>query len=109
MLSAHRKSNVNWRWSIINDDYSYVKWVEGREFSDMMEQLSIYGFAEVDEKDSVWTCTPGSVAEMPEGNELYDRKDDPFQQNNLVTDKEKEAREMFEQLMAFMTELRVAG
>ena len=28
--------------------------------------------------ESQWTCTPGSVAEVPESDELYDRKNRPL-------------------------------
>jgi len=55
-----------------------------------------------------WTCTPGSVAEVPETDELYCRKTDPFQLNNII-DKEPElAKKMFEDLRLFMTELRAS-
>ena len=55
-----------------------------------------------------WTCTPGSVAEVPETDELYCRKRDPFQLNNIITKEPEVAKKMFEELRLFMTELRAS-
>ena len=54
-----------------------------------------------------WTCTPGSVADVPERDELYDRKTDPFQLNNIMDKHPEKAKELFQQLREFMAELRV--
>ncbi len=56
-----------------------------------------------------WTCTPASVAVIPANDELYDRKNDPFQLNNLITEKPEVAKQMYDQLREFMTELTVMG
>ena len=73
-----------------------------------MKQLSMYGFTEMEENTAVWTCTPGSVAETPETNELYDRRRDPFQLNNLLERQPEAAREVHEALMKFMLSLRAS-
>jgi len=52
-----------------------------------------------------WTCTPGSIAEVPERDELYDRKIDPFQLNNVVDQHPEAARELLRRLKEFMSEL----
>jgi hypothetical protein len=57
---------------------------------------------------SVWTCTPGSVAEIPEVNELYDRRRDPFQLNNLLEREPEAASEVHAALMKFMLSLRAS-
>ncbi len=31
-----------------------------------------------------WTCTPGSVQKVPDEDQLFDRKKDPFQLNNVI-------------------------
>jgi len=55
-----------------------------------------------------WTCTPGSVAAVPERDQLFDRKADPFQLNNIAGKDPKKASQLFETLREFMAELRTA-
>ncbi len=56
-----------------------------------------------------WTCTPASVAEVPEKDELYDRKNDPFQLKNIIDQKPEVAKQLYDTLREFMTELSVMG
>ncbi len=56
-----------------------------------------------------WTCTPSSTSEVPEKDELYDRKKDPFQLNNVVDKHPEIARKLYDQLREYMTELEVMG
>ena len=98
----------NFSWSIITDDWSFINWIDTKDMTDPMKQLSMYGFAELEENTSVWTCTPGSVAEIPEVNELYDRRRDPFQLNNLLDKEPEAASEAHEALMKFMLSLRAS-
>jgi hypothetical protein len=53
-----------------------------------------------------WTCTAASSGEVPENDELYDRKTDPFQLENIASERPGVARELFEKLRLFMSELR---
>lgn len=53
-----------------------------------------------------WTCTAASSGEVPEKDELYDRRSDPFQLKNIASEKPEVAREMFDRLRLFMSELR---
>jgi hypothetical protein len=55
-----------------------------------------------------WTCTPGSVAEVPERDQLFDRKADPFQLNNIASKDPKRASKLYETLREFMADLRTA-
>jgi hypothetical protein len=55
-----------------------------------------------------WTCTPGSVAQVPERDQLFDRKADPFQLNNIAAKDPNRAKQLFDQLREFMAELRTA-
>jgi hypothetical protein len=91
---------------IITDNWSFINWIDTKDMTDPTKQLSMYGFTEVEENTSVWTCTPGSVAEIPEVNELYDRCRDPFQGNNLLEREPEAASEVHEALMKFMLSLR---
>jgi arylsulfatase A-like enzyme len=53
-----------------------------------------------------WTCTPASSREVPARDELYDRKIDPFQLNNIAAENPAMAKKMFDELRLFMAELR---
>ena len=53
-----------------------------------------------------WTCTPASSREVPARDELYDRKKDPFQLNNIAAENPEMAKKMFDELRLFMAELR---
>lgn len=52
-----------------------------------------------------WTCTPGSVAEVPARDELYNRRTDPFQLHNVAAENREVARELLKQLRQYMEEL----
>ena len=53
-----------------------------------------------------WTCTPASSREVPARDELYDRKKDPFQLNNIAAENPEMAKKIFDELRLFMAELR---
>mgnify|MGYP002626522689 CR=1 FL=1 len=52
-----------------------------------------------------WTCTAAST-EVPERDELYDRKTDPFQLNNIAHEHKDVAMRLLDELNIFMDELR---
>jgi arylsulfatase A-like enzyme len=93
-------------WSIIGDEWSYIHWLDNKTFDDPHKQLAVYGMTELDADESIWTCTPGSVAETPRTNELYDRKKDPFQLNNLLEEKPGIAHEQYTRLLEHMIALK---
>ncbi|MCL4467117.1 MAG: sulfatase [Chloroflexi bacterium] len=55
-----------------------------------------------------WTCTPGSIASVPERDQLFDRQADPYQLNNIAAKDPGRASELYAQLRDFMAELRVS-
>jgi hypothetical protein len=55
----------------------------------------------------MWSCTPGEV-QLPDQDELYDRKMDPFQLNNIITKKPEIAKELLQQLKGYMAQLRAS-
>lgn len=55
-----------------------------------------------------WTCTPGSVVELPARDELYDRRTDPFQIHNVIEQHQDVARTMFAELRDIMAELKAS-
>ncbi|MBW2179164.1 MAG: sulfatase [Deltaproteobacteria bacterium] len=96
----------NFSWSLITDDWSYINWIDNKDVTDPVKTMSMYGFTQVEENMDVWTCTPGSIGETPDLNELYNRRTDPFQLNNLLGKEPEVEREMHEALMTFMQGLR---
>jgi len=56
--------------------------------------------------EDMWTCTPGSVAAVPENDELYDRQADPFQLHNIIDKDPKKAEELYNALREFLAELQ---
>ena len=53
----------------------------------------------------MWTCTPHSEVVVPDSDELYDRKKDPFQLNNIIDKDPEKAAELLKKLKLFMGEL----
>ena len=53
-----------------------------------------------------WTCTPGSSAAVPEKDELYDRKNDPFQQHNVLDKYPDVAQALFDKLRLYISDLK---
>ena len=51
-----------------------------------------------------WTCTPGSVAEVPDNDMLFDRREDPFQLSNILKKDGKKATELYKTLRNFLAE-----
>ncbi len=52
-----------------------------------------------------WTCTPGSVVEVPAIDELYNRKKDPKQLHNVVKENPEVARELLQKVRTFISGL----
>ncbi len=79
----------------------------GSEQAEMMlnEVQKMHRAAATLDGEDQWTCTPGAVSEVPERDELYDRKTDQFQLNNIATEKPEVAKQMLEQLKEIMAEL----
>jgi len=118
--------------SIITKDWSFIHWLRAEEQSigdsrfgiyrrDMVRtsghveriwgqpvnelQKRLQEAATLDGEDQ-WTCTPGSVASVPERDMLFDRQADPFQLNNIAAKDPERASELYARLREFMAELR---
>ncbi len=52
-----------------------------------------------------WTCSPNSLADVPDTDELYDRKKDPFQLNNVIGKHQDVAEQMLKKLKLHMEDL----
>lgn len=112
----------NFSWSIITEDWSYIHWLHDGEYKDDLDKMvgfyaeltkqmlpDIYdeGLKLTDE-DGIWSCTPGAAAETPEQDELYNRREDPFQLNNIIGEKDKVANDLWIQLRDFMLDLKAS-
>ena len=95
----------NLSWSIITDDWSYIHWLDPKD-PHPIQMLSVLGLAKMEEHTEIWTCVPGSAAETPETDELYDRQKDTYQLKNLLEQKPDVANDMFLKLRDFMLGLR---
>ncbi len=112
----------NFSWCIYTEDWSYIHWLHEGEFKDsgeavvgfygdvikqMIPDLYADGLA-LSKEDKIWSCTPGAKAETPTGDELYHRKTDPFQLNNVINDEKKTANDLWMQLRDYMLELKAS-
>ena len=62
----------------------------------------------LEENEEIWTCTPGSTAEFPDTDELYNRKEDPWQLNNILEHNPEKGLEMLKKLREIMLELKAS-
>ena len=120
-------------WSIITEDWSYIHWlkqhqdsfgildeiypgmpqndtVEGVEVPVKKQDVVSDAVADYEAQRSLddndqWTCTPAAKGELHDRDELYDRKNDPFQLNNVIDEYPEKAEELLKKLLAFMDDL----
>jgi len=92
-------------WSIITDDYSYVHWLVSEDEKNNAD--CVEGADKVMSED-MWTCTAGAKIEVPQHNELYDRRNDPFQLNNIAEENPEKAEELLQKLKLVIGELRTS-
>lgn len=112
----------NFSWSIYTKDWSFVHWLHDGEFKDagnsavvfygdLLKQMipDLYKEAlSISGEDAIWSCTPGAKAETPTGDELYFRKEDPFQLKNVVKDEPKTANDLWITLRDHMLGLKAS-
>lgn len=92
-------------WSIITEDYSYVHWLVDeaeKNSADCVEG------ADKEMSEEMWTCTAGAQVVVPEHNELYNRRTDPFQLKNIAEENPEVAEELLQKLKLFIGELRTS-
>ncbi len=99
----------NLSWSMVTEDWSYIQWLDSKEKGDPKKIGATVGLSTMEEDPEIWTCAPGTAPETPHKNELYDRRNDPFQLNNLIDAQPELADEMSKALMEYMIGLRAEG
>jgi len=114
----------NHSWSIITEDWSFIHWLNEGAFKDNpLVPLEMYkdvvkqmipGIPDLYKEglklsgeDKIWSCTPGAKGETPEYDELYNRKNDPFQLINVLNDHKNLANDLWLHLRDFMLGLKV--
>ncbi|MFV0422056.1 sulfatase [Oleidesulfovibrio sp.] len=103
-------------WSIITHDYSYIHWLKREIDTDSMNKIFYDGSgkggnagkqsAQLEVKEEMWTCVPGAEVSLPQQDELYDRRTDPFQLDNIIAEQPEKAKELLQQLKLYIGELR---
>ena len=58
--------------------------------------------------EAQWTCTPGSIAEVPDVDELYNRHTDKFQLHNVASEYPDIAKKLLIQLTEYINELKIS-
>ncbi len=112
-------------WSIINDDWSYIHWKNKQPASVLEQRKEIFQMNMTRSQDAElnaeankykenatldgeeqWTCTPAAVAEVRTKDELYNRRTDPYQLDNVLDEYPDVARNMLAVLNTFMSDLQ---
>ncbi len=94
----------------MEENSEYLHDTGGKSLSDAADMIDMDAFtkhkktATIDGQE-MWTCTPGSAIIVPEEDELYDRKKDPFQLHNLIKQHPKVGEELYKKLREFMNGL----
>ncbi len=78
---------------------------KSQETVESSEAMRKYKEAASLDGEEQWTCTPGASADVPAKDELYDRRKDPFQLNNVIDQHKDVAVKLYKQLTTFMQDL----
>lgn len=92
-------------WSIITEDYSYIHWIL-KEASQLDYTSTENPGKEKMEDEAMWSCTAGAKQEIPDSDELYDRRADPFQLHNIIEEQPDKAAELLRTLKLHIGELK---
>lgn len=92
-------------WSIITEDYSYIHWIL-KDASQLDYTSTENPGKETMENEAMWSCTAGAKQEVPDSDELYDRRTDRFQLNNIINEQPEKATELLRMLKLHIGELK---
>ncbi|WP_428563895.1 MAG: hypothetical protein ACP59X_01250 [Solidesulfovibrio sp. DCME] len=92
-------------WSIITEDHTYIHW--------LLKNCSQRDYAnanspgkEIMKNEAMWSCTAGAKQEVPDSDELYDRRSDPFQLSNIIADNKDLAADLLQKIKLYIGELK---
>lgn len=94
-------------WSIVTEDYSYIHWILKEASQRDYTSLNNPG-TETMKDEAMWSCTAGAKQEVPDSDELYDRRKDLFQQHNIIAEQPEKAAELLKALKLFIGELKTS-
>lgn len=92
-------------WSIITEDYSYIHWLLKDASQRDYANVNTPG-KEIMKDEAMWSCTAGAKQEVPDTDELYDRRKDPFQLNNIIKEQPEKAEELIRKIKETIGELK---
>lgn len=92
-------------WSIITEEYSYIHWIL-KDASQRDYTSTNNPGKETMKDEAMWSCTAGAKQEVPDSDELYDRRKDPFQLKNIIKERPEKAEELLRQLKETMGGLK---
>ena len=92
-------------WSIITEDYTYIHWLLKNSTQNDVVKAHHAGH-DIMEDEAIWTCTVGAKQDVPDEDELYDRRTDQFQLHNIVKEQPEKAKELLKQLKLYIGELK---
>ena len=98
-------SDVMLEFYDITSSMSNAQIAEGKD-SPMKHLKERSQLKDLEQKEEIWTCTPGSTTEVPATDELYSRKEDPFQLNNLLAQHPDTGLAMLKRLREIMLALK---
>lgn len=78
------------------------------KFEEVNDAFARHKAAATIDGEEQWTCTPGAAATVPEMDELYDRHNDPYQLNNVITQHPDIAEDLLMTLNQFMRKIKRA-
>lgn len=94
-------------WSIITEDYSYIHWIL-KDASQRDYTSTANPGKEKMKDEAMWSCTAGAKQEVPDSDELYDRRKDPFQIENIIKKYPQKAEELLRQLKETIGDLKTS-
>ena len=123
-------------WSIITEEWSFIHWLDkmenasqascnqkiyvghthakeyqnqekGKTAEEVFNAEEEYHSQRSIDGAAQWTCTASARVDVPEGDELYDRKTDPFQLHNVISEYPEVASQLLTQLRTFLKGLEI--
>ncbi len=89
---------------LVNDEL-FERALEEDALAGVSEELKKHRASVTLDGEAQWTCTPGAAYITPEGDEMYNRREDPFQLHNVIDEYPEMAQILLNQLKDFIAEM----